>query len=707
MVLRNFKSYAGVVEIGPFHKSFTSIVGPNGSGKSNVIDSLLFVFGFKAKKIRQGKLSELIHNSTHHQNLTSCSVEVHFREIIDLPGPDAYEVVPNSELIISRTVEKGSGEKAADKSTYRINGRSSNFTEVTTLLKAKGVDLDHKRFLILQGEVESISLMKPKAQNEHEDGLLEYLEDIIGTSVYKQPIEDANATVDRLNEERGEKLNRLKIVEKDKNNLEAKKNEAEEFIRTENNLIRRKNAFYQIQVMQRKRETANLEERMVAYSSRLEEEKAKYAELVTEIKAMEKTYNTSQKAYDDLATKAEAVRNELQKFDRAEVELKEKEKHLSAKLKKLEKALHQDKLSRSEHETWMQNFDSDLMKANREMEVSTGQLEVENGLLEEIRDSLKGKTEGFQRQIEQKQQTLAPWTEKINEKRAAIEVAESERAIFQGRVESGRVALAEAEEEVRSLKDSLQQKSNELAALQQQSERVKFECQGKEWNLAKIVEKEASLREALSNARTRVDEAKASLQAAQQRGRLHISIMQQSKSGRIQGVCGRLGDLGVIDDRYDVATTTACGALESIVVDTVEAGQKCIEFLKNQNLGRATFICLDKLRNWDMSQIQTPENVPRLFDLIQPKNQKFAPAFYQVLQDTLVAKDLQQANRIAFGAKRYRVVTLDGQLIDTSGTMSGGGSAPQRGGMSSKFAAAEVDPRKAVELEQSWQEVER
>lgn len=106
MVLRNFKSYAGTVEIGPFHKvlpdvitsmscrfadggtlgwqSFTSIVGPNGSGKSNVIDSLLFVFGFKAKKMRQGKLSELIHNSTNYQNLDSCTVEVHFQEIIDL-----------------------------------------------------------------------------------------------------------------------------------------------------------------------------------------------------------------------------------------------------------------------------------------------------------------------------------------------------------------------------------------------------------------------------------------------------------------------------------------------------------------------------------------------------------------------------------------------------------------------------------------------
>ena len=63
--------------------------------------------------------------------------------------------------------------------------------------------------------------MKPKAPSEHEDGLLEYLEDIIGTSKYKEPIETANEEVDRLNEERGAKLNRLRLVEKEKSRLEV------------------------------------------------------------------------------------------------------------------------------------------------------------------------------------------------------------------------------------------------------------------------------------------------------------------------------------------------------------------------------------------------------------------------------------------------------------------------------------------------------
>ena len=81
MVLENFKSYGGVKEIGPFHSSMSAVVGPNGSGKSNVIDSLLFVFGFRAQKIRTKKISVLIHNSDQHPNVSSCSVTIFFRKI--------------------------------------------------------------------------------------------------------------------------------------------------------------------------------------------------------------------------------------------------------------------------------------------------------------------------------------------------------------------------------------------------------------------------------------------------------------------------------------------------------------------------------------------------------------------------------------------------------------------------------------------------
>lgn len=86
LILINFKSYAGRQEVGPFHASFSSVVGPNGSGKSNVIDSLLFVFGFRASKMRQGKISALIHNSAQYSDLDHCEVAVHFQEVMDQVG---------------------------------------------------------------------------------------------------------------------------------------------------------------------------------------------------------------------------------------------------------------------------------------------------------------------------------------------------------------------------------------------------------------------------------------------------------------------------------------------------------------------------------------------------------------------------------------------------------------------------------------------
>ena len=161
--LYNFKSYANKKVIGPFHKKFSAIVGPNGSGKSNVIDALQFVFGRRASKLRLKKVSQLIHNSTEHPNCTTARVTVTFARIIDTDDTDAgYTVVEGSEFTVAREAHKNNTSK------YLLNSAPSTAGEVTDLLRHHGIDLDNNRFLILQGEVEQISLMKPKAQTQHE-----------------------------------------------------------------------------------------------------------------------------------------------------------------------------------------------------------------------------------------------------------------------------------------------------------------------------------------------------------------------------------------------------------------------------------------------------------------------------------------------------------------------------------------------------------
>lgn len=137
---------------------------------------------------------------------------------------EGFEVVPNSELVIARTAHSN------NSSNYYVNGRKSSFSDVTALLKAKGVDLDNNRFLILQGEVEQISMMKPKAQQPNETGLLEYLEDIIGTDQYVQLIEEHYKRLEEVSEARQGMVARVKVVERERDALEDDKLLAESYL---------------------------------------------------------------------------------------------------------------------------------------------------------------------------------------------------------------------------------------------------------------------------------------------------------------------------------------------------------------------------------------------------------------------------------------------------------------------------------------------
>lgn len=165
-----------------------------------------------------------------------------------------------------------------------------------------------------------------------------------------------------------------------------------------------------------------------------------------------------------------------------------------------------------------------------------------------------------------------------------------------------------------------------------------------------------------------------------------MSILRASRKGQELGnvgILGRLGDLAIISEQYDVAISTACGMLDHIVVQTTAGAQRCLEFLRKHQLGRANFIPLDKMKKGAHDRtVDTPEGAPRLFDLITPSNFAITPALYLGVGNTLVAPDLETASRWAYEfGKRWRVVTIDGNLIEVSGTMQGGGKATRRGGM--------------------------
>ena len=584
--------------------------------------------------------------------------------------------------------------------------QESNFTVVTTLLKERGVDLDHKRFLILQGEVESIAQMKPKAANEHDDGLLEYLEDIIGTSKYKSPIEQSATEVETLNEVCTEKNARVQHVEKEKTGLEDKKNKALAYIRDENELAFKQSALYQVYIDECGDNLKVTDEAIGQMQGQLNSELEKHQGNENGIKSIEKAYKHGAKEYETLQKATQAVIKEMAKFDKEHVKYEEKKKFLTNKQAKLEKALQSSRLSGSEANSLAQKHSDDIERNTKEIALLEKSMHEEEKELATIRDALKGKTQTFSDQIAAKQKSLEPWKEKINEKQSAMAVAQSELEILRERASAGAVAVEEAQAKINSLEESREMKESETKEMKAQKLQVEKEVGKVQSELTKIMQREPEIRSQLSGARQKADEARASLSSTQSQGNVLNGLMRLKESGRIEGFHGRLGNLGTIDQKYDVAISTACASLENLVVDSVEVGQQCIDYLRKNNLGRANIILLDRLAKRDLSAIETPEGVPRLFDLVKPKNEVFRPAFFSVLQNTLVAKDLEQTNRIAYGARRWRVVTLDGQLIDVSGTMSGGGTRVARGGMSSKLIA-ETSKEQVSKLEVDRDQLEQ
>ncbi|KAH9048009.1 hypothetical protein EDB83DRAFT_2227158 [Lactarius deliciosus] len=400
-------------------------------------------------------------------------------------------------------------------------------------------------------------------------------------------------------------------------------------------------------------------------------------------------------------------RGEMAAYDKQQVGLEEKRQHAKSKAEKLKTSLQDDENARNDALRSIQENAAKVTSEKKKVDQYEGELQREERALEGIRDGLEDKTRVFRDQIEQKQKELQPWKAKVDQKQADVDVKTSERDMLVKRSEALEQADAEAREALETVKSVQMAKIGELENLKDREQSIQQETravkqrvqvgplQTATTRLIDLTTRVYQHRVQASSTRQRAEEAKASQAASASANEVSDGLTRLRDSGRVSGFHGRLGSLGTIPDKYDAAITTACGSLNDMVADTAQQGQACVEYLY------ANLLVLEEIDETNgMRPIQTPENVPRLFDLVKPKEPRFAHAFYRALHDTLVAQDLAQANRIAFGARRWRVVTLAGELIDSSGTMSGGGPKPRGGGMGSKLAADAVPPDVLQEYEQ-------
>lgn len=423
---------------------------------------------------------------------------------------------------------------------------------------------------------------------------------------------------------------------------------------------------------------------ILAIEEELEKTRESLPASIRQLESFEETCAAENREHSEIAAELARCKAEFAAYERKDVKFREDMKHGKEKQKVLKETIKKENSKVSKLSASAEANLSLLERNELEFVELTKASQVEERKLSEVYDSLKGETEALRKALESKKMELAPHKNTLDQLQSQLDVVEAERQMLVATQHSGTKQLKAAEaaiaailEKERELQNSLVTANSEQTETDQSMGMLRHEQQNVETEVSQIEENLRALR-------LRVQESRLATEEVQAQGSVLQSLLS-AKRDTLRGIEDRLGNLGSIDPKYDVAISTACaGPLNNIVCSDTSTAENAVDFLKKHNLGRATFIMLDKLNYLlpNMKALDTPENAPRLFDLVQVKEKKYLPAFYMAMRDTLVASDLEQATRLAYGSgKRWRVVTLEGQLIEASGTMAGGGKQVARGGM--------------------------
>ena len=551
--------------------------------------------------------------------------------------------------------------------------------------------------------------MKPKAQSEHDTGMLEFLEDIVGTSRFKLPIEQLAKKVEEYNEMRIEKLNRVKLVEKEKDDLEPAMQAALGFIRLENEKTEK---LY----LQRLKYIQDSEKNIVKSTEKKKEIEDSVSELNDKLKEItgrrkEKDSNIVEKGkeFDQVQSAIDALKEMFKRLELEDTTLREDVKSTNTRRKKLKAQIELEKDKKEKLENVPEENTKKIEECVELREKLEKKVVEEENKYEAALASLREDTQVYQDEKAKHESKLVGLKKDVNEAASELELANNEHQIYISAELKEKNHLEDLFNRIQTTKDSVREKAAKLAELEQTipaTEKNLHEAEAEFLQVTTDIEKSNSK---LHTLRMDYGEKKSAQQATKSHGQVHDALMEQMRNGNIPGIIGRLGDLGGIDKKYDCAISSACGgSLDTILVEDMDTGTKCIEFLKRHNIGRANFFALDQATRFapKMQKISTPMNVPRLFDLIMVSEERLRPAFYRYLQDTLVADNMEVARKAAYGAKRFRVVTLEGEVIETSGTMSGGGRK-MTGKMGQQSSVKDkISPKEFERMETSISELE-
>lgn len=523
--------------------------------------------------------------------------------------------------------------------------------------------------------------MKPKGEDEDDTGFLEFLEEIIGSSRLKEPIEQFFLKVQDANEIRAEKLNRVKAIQVEKDALEVLKNEAVAFLQKQNKKSYIQNELYQINKLQNVKIFEQVKAKYDEANELFEKEMEKVKEILEEKNKINQQLDQLKENYEKLTTRTEELNEKFKETERKDAEVRAKIKNNKNRGKKMVTEIETEKERLEELKKEPEKLKEEIEELESRKAIVEEELKKAEECLATAMNSIQDDTKILQEEKEKHEKAFADLQKDVNTDESELKVVQSKLNLLLESDAKEKCKLNEYKSKLESLSQDIKDKEKLLRTNSEQIPLSENQIKNAVDQMNVIEKNQKSLVEKNMTLAQKLDEARSSRNANESKNHVLKFLMRMSKSGELKGILGRLGDLGGIDKKYDVAISTACSQLDYIVVDTMDNAKKCLQSLRDNKIGTATFIGLDKMETYreycEPLPYGTPEDVPRLFDLVQLQDERIRPAFYFALRDTLVADDLEIATRIGLGkssnGKRWRVVTLDGKLVETSGAMTAGG----------------------------------
>ncbi len=658
--IQGFKSFADKTVLN-FDTKMTAIVGSNGNGKSNISDALRWVMGEQgAKTLRGDKMEDVIFHGTVSRR------QMGFAKVaLSIDNTDRALDKDTDEVVITRKLYR-TGE-----SEYLINGEKSRLKDIQELLMGTGLGRDGYS-IIGQGRVAEIVNAKGSQRRE-------IFEEAAGVSKFLHKKAEAERELERAEENflrlkdielgfqerlpglerQSEKARKAKVLIEEEKTIEISVTAAE-LERLRAALTETENAILlnQGECEHFDREIGELE----TERERLTVTKGQFAARLSELRQQNDTAKDEMAGADkEIAVLENEIRHNEARTEEILRQIEDGKKtaeEFSEQLARADEAIARTKRSAEECGQEIARLSERItvsMEENKDLSEEHKELDEKTGALYAKLTEAKLTAQQAEQSVQSLNERFSADSERVRNREKLEEEYRTKKRALTGELENLQTRKAELENRLNGYEKLFAGKSERLAAKKSEYEQLRRNCEQKKQRLDVLSDVEKNMVGYFSSVK---------------------SVMHAAKTGKLSGIRGTVADILSVDKKYGTAIETALGnALQNIIVDNEETAKRCIRFLKESNGGRATFYPLTSVKGSELNQsgLAEEEGFEGLGSQLVRCDEQYLGIIRSVLGKTAVADDINTATRIAkkYGY-RFRIITLDGQIINTGGSFTGG-----------------------------------